>query len=167
MKHSQKKALFMNLGTLLGALALLLLASGCRQPPPPPKGLGPGTIAVPDQPARPAAAQLLLINQGTLPGFYAVCFLDGRSLPYRLSSGEYIERQLLRAGQHRVECAVKALSVQVSFDCEHSFEVFSDEPVYLSLTGRAIPGTCRIKRLSLLPDSFHREYTHAREPLAQ
>jgi len=148
-------------------VVLLVTGAACRQQTPPPSGLGPQTIAAPDAPSGPAAAQLLLINQGSLPGFYAVCHLDGEVLPWKLSSGEYIERQLLRAGGHRVQCAVEALSVQVSFDCEHSFEVFADEPVYLSLTGRALPGTCRIKRLSLLPESFHRRYSHAREPLVE
>lgn len=153
-----------------GMLVLLVLVvlAGCQQtPPPPPGGLGPDTVADPNAPKRPAAAQLLLINQGSLPGFYAVCQLDGRLLPYKLESGQFIERQLLRAGYHRVECAVETLSVQVSFDCEHSFEVYADEPVYLSLTGRTLPGTCRIKRLSLLPRDFHREFSHASEPLPQ
>lgn len=150
----------------LCAALLLLVTAACRQSPPPASGLGNDTIVDPNA-SKPAAAQLLLINQGSLPGFYAVCYLDGEILPYKLSADQYIERQLLRAGLHRVECAVETLSLQVSFDCDHEFQVYADEPIYLSLTGRALPGTCRIKRLSILPADFHREYTHANESLLE
>ncbi len=150
-------------GVFILSVLCCILCTGCQQTPPPPSGFGP-------QPAAPqtppdASAQLLLINQATLPGFYAVCSLDGEQLPYKLSSGQYIERQLRRSGYHRVECAVETLSVQVSFDCDHSFEIYGDEPVYLSLTGRFVPGTCAIKRLSLLPQNFHKDYVHAWETI--
>lgn len=161
---------FVSYGCRYGARILLLMAlvltSACQQEPTTlPSGLSPETIADTRKSGSSIAAQMLLINQGSLPGFYAVCQLDGTTLPYKLPSGEYIERQLDKIGFHRVKCAVKALSIQVSFECEHSFEVFSNEPVYLSLSGRTLPGTCQIERISLLPEDFHQEYNHANEPL--
>ncbi len=142
-------------------LALVLGLAACQRSTPVGTGLGSQTLAV----TEPQPAQFVLVNIAALPGFYAVCSLDGSVYPFKIRSGEYVERQELQPGRHRVRCAVETLAVQVSFDCEHTFEVFSNEPVYLGINQRALPGTCAIRRLSLPPADFRTRYFHAREPL--
>lgn len=148
------KKTHITLATLLVA-ALLLATTGCQQQ---------ATSSL-SMPTPPTPSQFVLVNQSTLPGFYGVCTLDGELLNYKIRSAQYVERPRLKEGYHRLECHAEALSLQLSFDCDHDFRVYGDEPVYISLSGRTVPGACTIKRLSMLPEDFGSQYHPANERL--
>lgn len=110
-------------------------------------------------------AQMLLFNIGWVPGTYCRCFIDNDTIPQRIRTDEYVEYPVPSGpGKHRVECSVETLSVPVSFSCEHTFETFGTEKVYLSISGAGIPGTCHISRLSTPPDGFDGKYKRATQP---
>lgn len=148
---------------IIALLALVLLAAlGCAETRP-----GSPTRESIQQTTMPTAkgAQLMLFNVGWVPGTYCRCGVDTDTIPNRIKTDEYVEYPVPGGpGKHRVECSVETLNVPVSFTCDHAFETFGAEKVYLSISGTGIPGTCNIQRLSLPPAGFSGKYKRVGAP---